>query len=187
MQYNVAQLLKSSPGEERRYTLQETDQRIKELAGEVHGEVRLIRTDRSIVVMGHLETAIGCECSRCLNSVIYPLGLEIEEEFYPTIDVTSGVPLGTPPDGSFMIDSHHILDLGEAVRQYAIINSPMKPLCDRECAGFCASCGANLNQIKCGCPQVTVDHRWAKLAGLKAVVDKHAVGASGSHPSGLKR
>lgn len=187
MQFNVAQLLKSSPGEERRYALQEVDERIKELVGDIRGEVRLIRTDRSIVVMGHLGTAIGCECSRCLKSVTYALDLQIDEEFYPTVDVKLGVPAEPPPDGAFTIDSHHILDLGEAVRQYAIINSPMKPLCGQDCAGLCPSCGADLNGSKCGCPQVTFDHRWAKLAGLKGEVALHPVETSRSHPSGLKR
>jgi len=36
---------------------------------------------------------------------------------------------------SFMIDEHHILDLTEAIRQYTLLNLPMKPLCRPDCNG----------------------------------------------------
>jgi len=70
------------------------------------------------------------------------LQLKIQEEFFPTIDIETGLKLPKPEDpGSFTIDEHHILDLTEAIRQYIVTAMPMKPLCKTECAGLCDTCG----------------------------------------------
>ena len=166
MQFNVAQLLKASPGEERTYTFDEQENRYEELAADVHGDVRLMRTDRGILVMGEIQTAVNCECSRCLAKFTLPIEFTVEDEYLPTIDVNTGLPVGKPEDESLVIDEHHILDLGETVRQYAIIQMPMKPLCREACAGICPTCGKDRNRSRCTCPTETKDPRWAKLASL---------------------
>jgi len=183
MQFNVAQLLKSGPGEERQYTFQEQEPRYKELVAEVQGEVRLMRTDRGIMVLGEVETAIGCECSRCLAQMVLPVQFALEEEFFPSIDVTTGLPMELPEDRSLVIDAHHILDLGEAVRQLAIIQMPLKPLCREDCAGFCPTCGKDLNQTSCHCRPAQTDHRWAKLAEVRGMV---GLSPARTRPSPLK-
>jgi uncharacterized protein len=65
--------------------------------------------------------------------------------------------------GGFPIDGHHIIDMTEAVRQYILLTTPMKPLCREDCAGLCPVCGHNLNQGPCSCPPQGVDPHWAKL------------------------
>jgi uncharacterized protein len=93
--------------------------------------------------------------------------LNIEEEYFPIIDVSSDTPLSLPGElGSFTIDEHHVLDLTEAIRQYALLAVPMKPLCREDCAGLCPGCGRNLNQGGCDCPPQEADPRWAKLKNL---------------------
>jgi uncharacterized protein len=44
---------------------------------------------------------------------------------------------------------------------------PMKPLCKEDCAGLCATCGKDLNKVKCKCTQEEIDPRWAELLKLK--------------------
>ena len=63
----------------------------------------------------------------------------------------------------FTIDDHHILDVSEAVRQYALTAIPLKALCSVNCAGLCQTCGKNLNEGPCQCPPRQMDSRWAKL------------------------
>ena len=166
MQINVAQLLKEAIGSVRNYELSE----VVDIAGgssTVEGEVKLTRTDRSILVEGVLHIGIEVTCSRCLTLFNYPLTLNIEEEYSPTTDVISGASLPLPEEpGYFTIDEHHILDLTEAIRQYALLATPMKPLCREDCAGLCPSCGHNLNQGPCGCPPQKADPRWSKLREL---------------------
>lgn len=181
LQINVAQLLKASIGEVRNYEVDD----FVDIAGKdthVQGDVELTRTDRSILVKGNLHMNVELTCSRCLNVFSDILALNIEEEYFPTIDVNAGNAVPRPEDTeAFTIDEHNVLDLTEAVRQYAVMSVPMKPLCRVDCAGLCPTCGYNLNQGDCGCPK-TVDPRWAKLSQLILADNK----TSGSDQKGKK-
>ena len=171
MWINVSQQLKASIGSIRDYEVSE----IVNVAGGksmVQGEVGLIRTDRSILVKGTLYTEIEITCSRCLSLFNYPLTLNIEEEYFPITDVVSGTSLPSPEEpGCFTIDEHHVIDLTEAIRQYALIAIPMKPLCREDCAGLCSHCGHNLNQGPCDCLSQEVDPRWSELNKLALTSD----------------
>ena len=169
LQINVAQLLKADIGTVRNYTVEE----VVDIAGAdrlVQGEVRLTRTDRSLLVKGTLHTNVELTCSRCLGLFASTLTLNIEEEYFPRIDIYTGNALPPPEEGdSFTIDEHNIIDLTEAVRQYALLAVPMKPLCRPDCSGLCPACGQNLNQGSCVCPPAPIDPRWDKLRELVSV------------------
>jgi uncharacterized protein len=174
MQINVSQQLRSSIGSVRDYEVSE----IVDVTGDgsgspVQGKVRLMRTDRGILVEGILDTEVELTCSRCLSLFHCPLTLNIEEEYFPTTDVVSGVSLPLPDDelGCFTIDEHHVLDLTEAIRQCALLAIPMKPLCREDCAGLCPNCGHNLNQGPCDCPPQGADPRWSELSKLASASD----------------
>ena len=148
MQMNVSQLLQEPIGATRRQQMDEAVDVIGDGAKyPVHGEVEL-------------------SCSRCDARYRQPLHLEFEEEFVPTIDIHTGVTLEPPEAGVFTIDDHHILDVSEAIRQYALTAIPLKALCSATCAGLCPTCGKNLNEGPCECPAEPTDPRWAKLRGL---------------------
>ncbi len=168
MQLNVSQQLKESIGSVQNYEVSE----VVDITGSsgdslVQGRVKLMRTDRGILVTGKLQTETEVTCSRCLSLFSCPLTLNVEEEYFPTADVVSGASLPLPEESScFTIDEHHVLDLTEAIRQYALLIIPMKPLCREDCAGLCPDCGHNLNQGACGCPLQGTDSRWSELSKL---------------------
>lgn len=168
MQINVSQLLQESIGATREYRINE----VVDLAGDgelsrIKGDCRMLRTQRSILVTCSLSTEFKLTCSRCLSQFSYPLDINFEEEYLPTVDVASGTPLPLPEEpSSFTIDEHHILDLTEAARQYSLLTIPMKPLCYNECAGICQNCGKNLNEGSCDCPKSETDPRWSELMKL---------------------
>jgi len=169
MQFNVAQLLKETVGQIRHYEIDEIAEVIDGTEGgcNIEGDIELLRTDRGILVRGVLNTTVKCVCSRCLEIFEYPLRLEIAEEFFPRLDVITGLPLKVPEENSpFTLDEKHILDLSEAVRQYALLSLPMKLVCRPDCAGLCPNCGANLNLRSCQCSAPTSDPRWVKLIEL---------------------
>jgi uncharacterized protein len=170
VQFNVSQLLKSPLGTTRQYEVDEKV-RIGENTPQVRGEVTMLRTNRGILVRGRLETEIELTCSRCLTVFRQPVTLDIEEEYFPTIDILTGTAVPVPEDepDAFMIDQNNILDLSEAIRQYGLLAIPMKPLCRENCAGLCPTCGTNLNVKSCNCPPI-IDPRLEKLRGL--VIDK---------------
>ena len=166
MRINVSQQLKSSIGSIRNYEVSE----VVSIAGGdsmVEGKVTLVRTDRGILTEATLHTEVEVTCSRCLSLFDYPLTLSIGEEYFPITDVVSGISLSLPEEpGCFTIDEHHVLDLTEAIRQYALLAIPMKPLCGQDCAGLCPTCGHNLNQGPCDCLPQQADPRRSKLNKL---------------------
>jgi uncharacterized protein len=165
MEINVSQQLKAAIGSVREYEVDDTLDILGIGVGSlVKGIVTLTRTNRGILVRGTLHTGVPAECSRCLNMYDCPLTIDIEEEYFPIIDVNSGTALEIPdePD-SFRIDEHHILDLSEVIRQNALLAFPMKPLCREDCPGFCPDCGTDLTRDQCKCNQKEIDPRWSKL------------------------
>jgi uncharacterized protein len=169
MDMNVSQLLRDHIGSTRDFHIDS----VVDIFGDgnshkIQGDCHMIRTQRSILVKCALNTEVDLTCSRCLGRFRYPLNIKFEEEFLPTIDAETGTTLPPPEDsGAFTIDEQHILDLTEAVRQYALLAIPMKALCKKDCAGLCPTCGKNLNLGKCDCPGPGDDPRWSKLAELK--------------------
>ncbi len=132
---NVSQLLKEPMGASRNLEVADNVS-IMDSAGTVTGSAELVRTDRGILVRGRLEVVIEATCCRCLEPFSCSLTIKIEEEYLPSIDITSGLKLAVADEGdSFAIDERHILDLTEAIRQYAILAIPMKLLCRQDCSG----------------------------------------------------
>ena len=169
MEINVSQLLKAPVGTTREYDMDSTVDIADDGNGcLVQGKIKLIRTQRGILVKATLNTGVDLTCGRCLSLFRCPLSLDFEEEYVPIVDVVTGTPLPLPEERStFTIDEHHVLDLTEATRQYSVLVIPMKPLCREECAGLCPSCGHNLNQGPCDCSSPEIDPRWTKLAEFK--------------------
>lgn len=149
LSYNVAGLLRSTPGTVRTYPVRLPTLEIAEdvrLAAPVEGEVRLSRTGRSILARAHLTTALEERCSRCLAVVAAPVVVDVDEEALPSVDLLTGTPLDvtTEPE-ALRLDDHHELDLSEAVREAISLAEPIRPLCRPDCRGLCEACGADLN------------------------------------------
>ena len=175
MQFIVGQQLRERVGSVTHYELSES----KPLAqgehslSELTGSVDLMRTDKGILVSAVLHCTIAGRCSRCLTDISYPLTLTFQEEYLPTVDASTGESLPLPDDpDAFLIDSHQVLDLTEAVRQYWLTTEPMQPLCRPDCLGLCPHCGYNLNQGPCGCHDQETDARWAALAELAVKIEQ---------------
>jgi uncharacterized protein len=174
MQINVSQLLREPIGSTREFQIDDVSDVIGNgYKSPVKGECRLLRTNRSVLATCKLSTEVELTCCRCLCQFHQPLEIKFEEEFLPTVDIVNGAPLPPPEEPSaFTIDEHHTLDIGEAVRQYAVMAIPIKTLCDENCAGLCQSCGKNLNQGKCDCPAQEADLRWSALTRLQQSTGK---------------
>ena len=168
MQIHAAQLMQSPIGTTRDYEVSETVHITVDDADHlVQGHVKLTRTQRSILAKSALNTEVELFCSRCLSKFNSPLAVNFEEEFMPTVDIINGLPLPLPgEESSFTIDDHHVIDLTEAICQYALLAAPMKPLCRNDCDGLCQKCGHNLNKGPCACPAQEIDPRWSELIKL---------------------
>ena len=171
MRFNVSQLLKEGIGARRNYSLDETLEPLLETGTtRVRGEITLTCMDKGVWVNGPIEANAYSICARCLTTSEHTVRFRVDEEYLPTVDFGSGAPIRAQKrqevmEGTFTLDSHHTLDLTEAVRQYVVINLPMKPLCRQNCAGLCSACGANLNDDSCDC-STYADSRWSPLLDL---------------------
>lgn len=156
---NVSTLLQESIGSMRQYDVDVTagPETVVGDNGPVTGTLRLLRTDQSVLASAHLSTNVADQCSCCLEEIDVALELSFDEEFWPSADVVSGIPIEPPPErvGFSVIDGQ--IDLSEAVRQYVEMERPMSPRCSADCPGV----GADLSA------EPEIDSRWAALSALK--------------------
>jgi uncharacterized protein len=169
MRISVSQELRQPVGSESALELRQHNLFLDDGAdlSELEGTVRLLRTDRGLLVTVTAGGTLRGTCSRCLSAAESPIEIDFREEFIPVIDpVTAKHITPQESDEGFVVDSDLVLDLGEPLRQYALMSAPTKPLCRPDCAGLCPTCGANLNDGPCACPPPE-DDRWRTLAALK--------------------
>jgi uncharacterized protein len=172
LSYNVADLLRSAPGTSERFEIALATLPVAdgvELCRPVQGQVRLTHSGRSIIVQGHLDTAIVEGCSRCLRPAEAALSLDLEEEALPSVYVGSGAILDAPEDaGVLRLTDHHELDLEPAIRDAISLAEPIAPLCRPDCPGLCDACGADLaSDPSHQHPQEDFDPRLASLASIR--------------------
>jgi uncharacterized protein len=180
--FNVAQLLRSAPGAVRDV---EFSERLPDpspdvhLAGPVSGRGRLTLTSRGVLVrIDHRAVAV-LECARCLDEVPTEVRGVLEEEFLPSTDVRTGLPLAPDPEDVRAllprIDEHHEIDLDEPLRQALLTEIPLRVLCDTACPGLCPECGRRLDDQHAPHPPAEPSpeptdgaHPFARLAELLA-------------------
>ena len=60
-----------------------------------------------------------------------------------------------------------LLDLEPLLRDAVVLALPFQPLCEDDCPGLCAECGARLADDPDHAHEAAIDPRWAGLAGLQ--------------------
>jgi uncharacterized protein len=122
------------------------------------GKVDIGRTPQGLVVQGNFSADTKLECVRCLRDFSDGLDWEITELYAFNKKSLSESELMVPDDA-------HI-DLAPLVREYAILEIPIKPLHDPDCKGLCIECGQDLNIKDCGHSQDTDGSPFATLKDL---------------------
>jgi uncharacterized protein len=122
------------------------------------GKVDIGRTPQGLIVQGSFAADTKHECVRCLQEFSYPLEWKITELYAFTKKSQSESELLVPDDA-------HI-DLAPLIREYALLEVPIKSLHDPECKGLCIECGQDLNVKDCGHNQDNDDSPFATLKDL---------------------
>ncbi len=132
---NVTQLLREPVGSSRSYDM--SGMISEEVEGLVEGRAKVTRIRRGVLVQCKFDGQARLICSRCLDAFLNPVSFTAEEEFLPIADAfgDSELPLSGESEG-FTIDDKNVLDLSELIRQYVLLNLPMKPLCRPDCPGI---------------------------------------------------
>lgn len=124
---------------------------------EVEGIAKISRTPQGLLVQAEFTGATTLECVRCLTDYSQILRWEFTELYAFKRDNMTESGLLVPEDA-------HI-DIQPLLRDFAILEIPIKPLCREDCKGLCAECGQNLNEMDCG-HRPDVDSPFSALQSL---------------------
>ena len=106
------------------------------------GTPRFSRTPQGLVLQGDYKAATGLECVRCLEAFTQPLKWSVTELYAFDKKNMTESGLLVPDDGQ--------IDLEPLLREYALLEFPISPVCKPDCKGLCSVCGENLNKTDCG-------------------------------------
>jgi uncharacterized protein len=93
--------------------------------------------------------------------------VDIQELFAYPGDRSRGRDGADDEDDDVPVLVEELLDLEPVLRDALVLELPLSPLCDEDCAGLCAGCGARLDDVEPGHSHDEVDPRWAALAELQ--------------------
>ena len=119
-------------------------------------DLRLESVNEGIVVKGVVSAPWLGECRRCLRPVEGRLSVNVFEVFEDE-----------PVEGETSKLDVDRIDLEPLAREAVLLDLPLAPLCEDDCAGLCPTCGAERRAGDCGHDEKPVDERWAALQELK--------------------
>lgn len=132
-------------------------------------DVVLTNAGDGILVTGIVRADVSGECDRCLETASFEVSGEIEEYYlFEEPDDPEAF-----EDGFELVGPDRVIDLGEAISDAVVMDTPFVVLCRPDCQGLCPTCGANLNEGDCGCA-AHAEEAWAEsdenpFAALKAL------------------
>jgi len=117
---------------------------------------------RGVYLKGRLSGVVALPCDRCAEDsrVVLDHAFEFVDELPAP---------GEAAEDTWLREGKAGLELDAAglLWEQFLLALPSHVLCDPECKGLCASCGANLNLAPCNCAPVGGDPRLAALCGFK--------------------
>jgi len=122
------------------------------------GVATIGRTPQGLIMQAKFSADTTLECVRCLNEFENSLGWQLTELYAFNEKSISESDLLMPDDG-------HI-DLQPLIREYALLEIPIKPICKPTCKGLCSVCGEDLNQSDCGHKDSIEESPFAALKDL---------------------
>ena len=124
----------------------------------LEGVATIGRTPQGLIMQAKFSADTTLECARCLNEFEHSLGWQLTELYAFNEKSISESDLLMPDDG-------HI-DLQPLIREYALLEVPINPICKPDCKGLCSVCGEDLNQSDCGHKDSTEESPFAALKDL---------------------
>ena len=106
------------------------------------GTSRFSRTPQGFLLQGEFNAETDLECVRCLDMYSQHLNWSVTDLYaFDRRNITESGLL-VPEDGQ--------IDLEPLLREYAMLEFPISPVCKPDCKGLCPVCGENLNKTDCG-------------------------------------
>lgn len=122
------------------------------------GVANIGRTPQGLLLTGNFESTIRVECARCLRGFDQVVHWEMTELYAFNEKSMTDSGLILPEDAQ--------IDLAPLIRDYALTEIPMSPLCQPDCKGLCPTCGQDLNKKDCGHRNDSNDSPFSALKDL---------------------
>ncbi len=106
------------------------------------GRTQIGRTPQGLLVQAQFSAQTTLECVRCLSTFEKPLAWTMTELYaFNQKSVT---------DSGLIVPEDAHIDLQPLIREYALLEVPINPICKPDCKGLCPVCGQDLNLRDCG-------------------------------------
>ncbi|MDQ1635753.1 MAG: hypothetical protein QOJ32_2562 [Frankiaceae bacterium] len=137
-------------------------------------DLRLESVMEGVLVTGTAQATLSGECGRCLEPVTDELEVDLQELFVYSDERLRGKPGSGSHNGAGVADEDEepkmvedLFDLEPTLRDALVLEMPLTPLCNEDCGGLCAGCGARLDDVEPDHSHELADPRWAALAQLR--------------------
>lgn len=151
--------------------LKEQD-KLVEIDDEVELNLKLIRVGKGkILVQFKAEPEVGLTCNRCLEKFKKKIPLDFSRIYKTQPKKVDNGDNREVPTEELEIRRGQI-NIQKPLHDELIVNLPVKPICSKDCQGFCQICGQNLNKGTCNCgSQPQGRKEFQKLKKLKEKKD----------------
>ena len=110
---------------------------------------------------GRISGDAAMSCRRCLADTT----VHVQDEAH-VIFAEADSDEADDPDVQVLDERSNQIDLRPSVREQWLLNVPSYAVCREDCKGLCPTCGKDLNEGPCECPQAR-DARWDALRKIQ--------------------
>lgn len=142
---------------------------------QVEFDLRLEAVMEGVLVSGTASAELEGECARCLEPIEDHLTIDLQELFLygdSAGDSRKGQPVEDDQDDDLRWTEDDLIDLEPLLRDAVVLALPFQPLCQDDCPGLCAECGARLADDPDHRHEEPVDPRWAALQAVAEPEDQ---------------
>ena len=127
-------------------------------------DLRLEAVMEGVLVTGTAHASLVGECVRCLEPITASDRSSIDVSFQELFVYDDG-DRDTEDDETSRLEGD-LLDLEPLLRDAVVLTLPFQPVCQDDCPGLCAECGARLADDPGHQHDAAIDPRWAALQQL---------------------
>ena len=118
-----------------------------------HVSATLTNAGDSVMLYGTVTAAFDTECVRCLETFTLHVEANLEGLYMAAENAAE-----TSEDQEWEpLPANGIIDLLPAIDAALRLELPFAPLHAQDCAGICPTCGVNVNETECSCPDDEVE------------------------------
>ena len=144
LELNVGFLVNAAIGTSRDFTFDYEKMRLGDdlTVSDFTGTAVFSRTQQGLLLQGAFSSKLDLECVRCLEGYTQAISWTFTDLF--AFDKRSLT------ESNLLLPEEGRIDLSPLLREYALLEVPIQPVCTPDCKGLCPECGENRNRVDCG-------------------------------------